>query len=412
MPPVFPNRLVGLDGATFVTSHPCPEYVVISYTWGRWKRKTRDRDTQVRGGHWMVPANDLFTRGDLDAAIRNIAGESNIWVDVLCIPQDDSAEMAAEIGKQSEIFRLASRAAVWLCSGGEEALVEICSAVPEETYMIPPDVLALHNPENIAEARRRLALVANLPGLIPWTTSLWTLQESALRVDAVFYSKVGFPLCHQGTGNPITIRHLISTLQAIHEGLEMLFTSGRVPSQGILDQPEAWNMCEEDVALVFQALDAVNLISLHKLANMNASELLLACAHRVCQRPHDRAYGIMGAIGVTVPVNYSADPSAIMNVFLVELHNTVPAEMQAFYREKATSAGGREWFVDEDSSLLTLVRQLAPPTRRLFYEVEEDGHLVASEVVYVSQSGLQELTTRALTKTLLPALNMGAVLEA
>ena len=364
-------------------------------------------DTPVQGGYWKVPANDLFTREELNTAIRNIAGNACAWVDVLCIPQDESKEMANEIGKQSEIFRQASRAAVWLCSGGEDAFTEICSSVPEEKFMIPPDALALHKPENILEARRRLKLLAELPKLVPWTTSLWTLQESALRLDAVFYGKSGLPLHHKKSGNPLTIRHLVRTLAELYDCLYLLFTPSRgSPPQGILDKPEEWDMCEDDISLVLQALDAVNLISLHKLVSMNAAELLLASTHRVCGRPHDRVYGIMGAIGVTVPVDYKADPTRVINMFLVELHNRVPAEMQGFHRREGTSADIRQWFVDEDSTLLTLVRQLSPPEQRPFCEVTESGHLVVREITYITQPGLEELTTRALTEAMLPALDM------
>ncbi len=357
----------------------------------------------------MVPANDLFSREEFTKAIRNICKGLNVWVDVLCIPQNETdPEMAIEIGKQGDIFRSASYAAVWLSSGGEEDLVEICSAVPEETFMIPPDALALRHPENIGEARRRLRLVARLPGSVPWTTSLWTLQEAALRPDSVFHGKSGNPLYHRASGNPITIRHLSRTMSQIHDLLEILFTPHNDAPQGVLDKPQRWGMCEEDIHLVFQALDAVNRISLHKLSNMNASELLLACTHRVSERAHDRVYGIMGAIGVTVPVDYKADADEIMSAFMVELHNRVPAEMQAFFRPAIASAGGKQWAVDEDVSLLTLVRQLHAPERKAFLEVASNGYLVVGEVVHVSKSGLEELTTRALSEFLLPALDTGS----
>jgi len=109
---------------------------------------------------------------------------------------------------------------------------------------------------------------------------------------------------------------------------------------------------------------------------------------------------------VTVPVDYKADPTRVINMFLVELHNRVPAEMQGFHRREGTSADIRQWFVDEDSTLLTLVRQLSPPEQRPFCEVTESGHLVVREITYITQPGLEELTTRALTEAMLPALDM------
>ena len=411
--PRFPARLFGPNDATFKwTNTTRPEYIVISYTWGRWKLPTRESDWSVEGAHWKVPANRLFSKEDFTKAIRAIAGNMNAWVDVLCIPQDDSdPEMAVEIEKQSEIFRSASRAAVWLCSGGEKDLVEICSLVPEEKHLIPPDTLALVNPNNVAEARRRLKLVARLPETVPWLTSLWTLQEAALRPDAVFYGKSGSPLHHGVSGNPLTIRHIIRTLSQIHELLLILFDPHADAPQGVLDRPELWGMCAQDITLVFDALEAVNRIALHQLANMNASELLLACTHRVTERPHDRVYGIMGAIGVTIPVDYKLDADKVMDMFMVELHNKVPAEMQAFYRSGFASMTNRQWAVEPGIALLSLVRQSLHPEENIFEEVTSSGHLVAREVTYISPKVLDELTSRVLARCLLPALDVQAFLQ-
>ncbi|KAI1746667.1 hypothetical protein F4782DRAFT_523713 [Xylaria castorea] len=94
----FPRYLVSPDGITFSTSSTdlsSLQYTVISYTWGRWMRETREADTPVVGGHWKVPANELFSRAELNTAVRNIGGHGNTWMDVLCIPQaDDDPEKA------------------------------------------------------------------------------------------------------------------------------------------------------------------------------------------------------------------------------------------------------------------------------------------------------------------------------
>jgi hypothetical protein len=67
----------------------CLDYTVVSYTWGRWRTQSRDNDTALEGCHWKVPATTLFTREQLDTAIRNISGGQYAWLDVFCISQDD-----------------------------------------------------------------------------------------------------------------------------------------------------------------------------------------------------------------------------------------------------------------------------------------------------------------------------------
>ena len=407
---VFPGYLVGNDGVSFRTERPGYNYTVVSYTWGRWMHSDRALDTPVRGGHWKVPANTLFTREELDSAVRNIAGGSNMWVDVLCIPQDDAdPERAAEIGKQGDIFKSASRAAIWLCSGGDEALIELCSAVPEQSYLTPPEVI----PELATEARRRLRMVANLPRLVPWLTSLWTLQESALRVDAVFYDKQGHALRHMGTGNPIDIRHLLRTLQEIEDDLSDLeekVSLGHVWSPGYTRRPKEYVLAQEDVPLLREARRAVDRIGLLELVNMNAVQLLRAAAQRECQRPHDRVYGIMGAIGVPVPVDYGEDPSRVMDAFILELHRRIPAEMQCFHRPPGRSRGEqRDWMVDPESTVFGLVRQLAPPPREVFASITDEGHLVIMNALSLTEQGVEELISRALVQGVLSSFDNDAV---
>ena len=410
---IFPGYLVGNDSVTFRTGRPGYNYTVVSYTWGRWMNADRTLDTPVRGGHWKVPANTLFTRAELDSAVRNIAGDSNMWVDVLCIPQDDGdPEKAAEIGKQGDIFRSASRAAIWLCSGGDEVLVELCSAVPEQSYLTPPEVI----PELVVEARRRLRMVADLPRLVPWLTSLWTLQESALRVDAVFYDKQGLPLRHTETGNPIDIRHLIRTIQEIEDdlcNLEEQVSAGHIWSPGYTRRSKEYVLAQEDIPLLREARRAVERIGLLELVNMNAVQLLRAAAQRECQRPHDRVYGIMGAIGVPVPVDYGEDPSRVMDDFILELHRRIPAEMQCFHRPSGRSSGERkrDWMVDDESTVFGLVRQLAPPPRNVFASITTEGHLVITNALSLAEQGVEELISRALVQGVLSSFDNDAVAQ-
>ncbi|KAF7712439.1 Uncharacterized protein PECH_003234 [Penicillium ucsense] len=406
---------------------PCPNYVVVSYTWGRWKHRNRDLDTTVPGGYWQIPANTLFSRQDLDFAIRKIAGEEYAWVDVFCIPQLDSDPLhGQEIGRQSEIFRSATRAAVWLCSGGDEVLAEICSWVPEGPTMMDPVTVPFpslyeikHGTADLEEFRRRAKLVASLTEAVPWTTSLWTLQEAALRLDAVFYDKKGEPIRHRGSNNAITINHLVKTLQYVNESLRIAcgpnWEGGAWMSEeintSILEPPESLPITEADVKLWLEAIDAVTRINLHKLNSMNASELLLTSTHRTCKRPHDRVYGIMGAIGVTIPVDYTMDPAKVMERFIVELHNTLPAEIQSFFRKPNRCPSQMAWLADESCYSLGLVRQGDSPSSRVFDSISPSGCLVVKYIHIISKAGLDDLASRFLGQRLAAGFDVVALSE-
>ncbi|KAJ5527669.1 hypothetical protein N7513_011828 [Penicillium frequentans] len=401
---VLPHRLLGPDGRSVETPEQCPNYVVISYTWGRWKQPTRIYDTPVQ---------------DLDIAVQKIANGDHAWVDVFCIPQLDSDPLhAQEIGKQSAIFRCASRAAVWLCSGGGDILAEVCSWVPEEpTFVDPitipfPSLFSMREGSaqvTLEEFRRRTALIVTLGKAVPWTTSLWTLQEAALRLDATFYHKNGEPVLHQYNQQPITVRHLVKTLRYVEQALQnrhpqtfnAKWEENGSHELSILNPPPALGITETDVKLWLEAIDTVNTINLHRLESMNANELLLASTHRTCKRPQDRVYGIMGAIGVNVPVDYNMDPSDLMNKFLIELHNTLPAEMQAFHRHRYIRPNIRPWLADEDSIPMGIVRQRSFTPTRPFQSINLLGHLTLNTLIFVSDKGLDELVSRFLGESAL-----------
>lgn len=388
-----------------------PEYVVISYTWGRWRRKTRDQDTTLEGGHWRVPANERFSRDHLDTAVARIASGRCAWLDVFCIPQDDNdPEKAVEIAKQSAIFRSAARAAVWLGTGGEEALVEICSWVPEVVYMVPTPVFDLPNrwidPTSRdqgawrdPETWRRMKVLAEFTKSLVWASSLWTLQEAALRPDAAFYDRQGSPLLHPSSGNHLTIKHLRNAMRTILDEITdaMEWDNGT----NFQDRPELWSdwgLCEEDVALLKQALKTIKNVSLHKLGTMNASELLLASRHRTASREHDRVYGIMGAIGVAMPTDYKTDAKEVINRFWLKLHQVMPVEVQAFYRDaEEPRSSGPQWLLDEDASLLTVLRQRAAPSTSVFSRITDTEELVVTEIQYLGKRGLAELKGRLLS---------------
>ncbi|KAF2253263.1 hypothetical protein BU26DRAFT_449917 [Trematosphaeria pertusa] len=415
----FPSRLLSPSGESFRTGSLRPEYVVISYTWGRWMKKKRYRDTPIQGGHWKAPWNKRFTRAELDSAIQTIANGSHAWVDVFCIPQmDNDPEMANEISKQGEIFRSASRAAVWLGTGGEEVLREVCSWVPDTQTLIVPDTLALADkhmnspeprlPEKIAETVRRIKLISEFTEHVPWCNSLWTLQEAALRPEAQFFDKVGKPILHDTSKNPITIRHLINTMRNIAERLDDLLDEDGSMGYNIFEQPYMFGFSEEERQLVFRAIETVKTVSLHWLTTMNAGEVLLASTSRKPSRLHDRVYGIMGAIGAPIPVKYDEDADKVMNQFLVHLHNTLPIEMQAFHREYRHQYAGQGWRMDHLARKLTLLRQESPPPRPVFTGISPDGELVINELDLLSPSSFAELNSRVLGRNFLAGLDRRA----
>ncbi|KAF3934301.1 hypothetical protein ABW19_dt0205978 [Dactylella cylindrospora] len=173
----------------------------------------------VKGLTWKVPAihEEHFTVQVFQTVIERLKQFNTVWawVDIACIDQEDEAENAEEVGRQASIFKNAFSAYVWL---SHLSLSDINSA--------------FKNLENIKNGLTGyLHLVAGtdeventtfLPWLMstmheggyfdpvfklfsdPWFSSLWALQESMLRGDAIVLSREGDPLCVADTSLSLT----------------------------------------------------------------------------------------------------------------------------------------------------------------------------------------------------------------
>ncbi|KAJ5360114.1 hypothetical protein N7517_009305 [Penicillium concentricum] len=93
------------------------------------------------------------------------------------------------------------------------------------------------------------------------------------------------------------------------------------------------------------------------------------------------------------------DPSELMDNFLIELHNTLPAAMQSYRRHKYIRPSIHPWLADEDSSPKGLIRQKMFPPARTFQGINHMDHLTSNSLIPVSAQGLEKMATRFLDTT-------------
>lgn len=368
----FPSRLFH-QGISHETRYlqDCPPYIVVSYTWGRWKLNGTP-GTSLPGIHWSVPATGLFTRAELDFAVSKIGRDTHVWLDVFCIPQDDKdPEMAEEIQKQGEIFANAAEAAVWLCSGGDDVLIEVCSWADhiQDSISVRVDPTRLFNPVTSSFPDETLDLFRTLAGFtdkVPWASSLWTLQEAALRRDAIFYNKAGDRIHSRATGKPLRILDLIRSLTLLEGELSAALEHINRMKPG-------------DMGLLLAAWDGARTVALGRLETMNSLELLHASHQRTSSRPHDRFYGIMNALGIEMPVDYGMPEELVRKQFTLAALNKHPAEMQAFVQVYGAPKLGRSWQPQDQYYSLSALRQdlESPGPQSDFFDLSPAGCLSA-----------------------------------
>jgi hypothetical protein len=142
------------------------EFTALSYEWGRPPRKHGDKPT--------VHINYLWTleiQVNLDKALRHLRQPDKpllIWVDAVCINQNDNAEKGQQVGLMAEIYGSASQTYVWLGPSandsdlamktlqkvGEGMLKESGGTSPRQQFEdltkdAPADEWNLHSPEEL-----------------------------------------------------------------------------------------------------------------------------------------------------------------------------------------------------------------------------------------------------------------------
>ncbi|RYP24938.1 hypothetical protein DL765_000166 [Monosporascus sp. GIB2] len=96
-------------------------YEALSYVWGS---EQKPYSISINGGDFPVTAN-------LHAALLRLRDrfiERIIWIDAICINQEDTSEKETQVQRMAEIYTQATRVLVWLGAaeaGGDQALRDI-----------------------------------------------------------------------------------------------------------------------------------------------------------------------------------------------------------------------------------------------------------------------------------------------
>ena len=177
-----------------------PQYVTISHTWGRWREDSKVKPPiPVPGVDWKIPQNKRFRVENLPDDLKKLPLSCPyVWLDLLCIPQDNREEAQEEIARQAAIFTGAASSIVWLNE------IESWETTENVIRWFAYQYLKLANPETcdlegtvmnerIEKAAKasngRMEFLDTADSCPGWFTSLWTLQEACLRPDMYICNK-------------------------------------------------------------------------------------------------------------------------------------------------------------------------------------------------------------------------------
>ncbi|KAJ8132957.1 hypothetical protein O1611_g673 [Lasiodiplodia mahajangana] len=113
LPGVFESDLRGIIRT--VALNDKPSYEALSYTWGA---RTEDRALKIRSdAKWVYKSTELPITDNLFRALRRLRRSFKtrvLWIDAVCINQEDIDERSAQVALMEEIYSNATSTVIWL----------------------------------------------------------------------------------------------------------------------------------------------------------------------------------------------------------------------------------------------------------------------------------------------------------
>lgn len=139
-----PTRLVDLGApgsndpvrlANGTTSEP---YVALSYCWGGRQALLTTKQT-LEEYHQRIPVSELAQTVQDAISLTRELGIRFLWVDCLCIVQDDKQDKSREIGKMRNVY---ANSYLTICAGRAQAAVDGFLRPRTDPFALDPEVLA------------------------------------------------------------------------------------------------------------------------------------------------------------------------------------------------------------------------------------------------------------------------------
>ncbi|KAI4595723.1 hypothetical protein KJ359_006714 [Pestalotiopsis sp. 9143b] len=158
-----------------------PEFLALSYVWGS---DAKTREIQLNG-HKVNITQNLYVALDRLRTYCIDFARMWIWIDALCIDQQNTAEKSFQVGRMTEIYGQAHEVCAWLGESDSEKEADMKvlfddfefirlyrESSPEEKAGRDDPALALLD---WGANERLMELAVN-----PWFSRVWTLQEAVL----------------------------------------------------------------------------------------------------------------------------------------------------------------------------------------------------------------------------------------
>ncbi|KAK2595337.1 hypothetical protein QQS21_006937 [Conoideocrella luteorostrata] len=167
-----------------VSLHDAPTYTALSYTWGA-PNETRP---VVVNGHRFNATTNLYW------ALRRLRaiGKTSIWIDAICINQNDREEKSQQLPRMRSIYARAKEVFVWLGPETKNSnlamwLLKMLSKPDDGTKSNPGYIEAMKERESSAPQGRFAEAWTAFDDLfaLEYWKRLWIIQEIAASTDVI-----------------------------------------------------------------------------------------------------------------------------------------------------------------------------------------------------------------------------------
>ncbi|KIW16866.1 hypothetical protein PV08_04056 [Exophiala spinifera] len=266
-----PGTIISCNLRTVSLTNDRTSYDALSYAWG-------DRSAQrlIRiNGELMSVKETLYTAL---RCLRESQRVRTLWIDALCINQDDLDERGHQVRTMKEIYEHAATTRVWL---GTET-IENDLAFDTLAYLGSAGSGVNHLPDHIIHGLQHLIIFKELLQR-EWWSRVWVLQEVVLAKEVVFHC-----------GNRLLPMDIL--IRTYH----VLQNSRNNGLLHALDNFESEEGLADFVATMSRGLDPIrNLTRFYQRPSHMSSEfdfilLLAKCRENNATDPRDKIYGLLG----------------------------------------------------------------------------------------------------------------------
>ncbi|KAG0561112.1 hypothetical protein KC19_9G038200 [Ceratodon purpureus] len=279
-----------------ISLHDDPKYTALFYVWG--DSNTR-KQISVNRTSFDVTLN-------LESALRHIRMsdvQQTVWVDAVCINQNDVSERNQQVALMGDLYTQAAEVIIWL-GIGNKYLDMLAEVISETGLPTPPSELPADNArlQEYAVELCKINVLFKIISQLPWWTRIWTVQECLLSVtDPIFQ-------CGSKRFSWTAFFRIYWDLYQRLRRMKVLQFESHPDYQELLKAVGG----DADAVVDFDSflpLDSIGVLrrNLGSGTRLPLSECVAACLGRKATLAHDYIYGILGLVSMELRQEITTD---------------------------------------------------------------------------------------------------------